>query len=73
MSIKFIHTPAVQLDEDLEDILGKSQATFAMRLTGEHVEQFKQILARGLNTAPPEIWEDWIKLSDALQIPESSN
>lgn len=66
MSIKFIHTPAVRLDEDLEDLLGKSQAVFAMRLTGESIQEFKEILSRGLNTAPPEKWADWIKVSDAL-------
>ena len=35
-------------------------------VSGEHIEQFKEILARGLNTAPPEKWADWIKVSDAL-------
>lgn len=37
-----------------------------IKLNGEHLEQFKEILARGLNTAPPEHWADWIRVSDAL-------
>lgn len=37
-----------------------------IKLNGEHLEQFKEILSRGLNTAPPEKWADWIKISDAL-------
>ena len=35
-------------------------------LTGKEIEQFKEILARGLNTAPPEKFPGWIKFSDDL-------
>lgn len=37
-----------------------------IKLNCEHLEEFKEILSRGLNTAPPEKWADWIKVSDAL-------
>lgn len=35
------------------------------------VQGFKEILARGLNTAPPEKYSDWIALADSLTDPIS--
>ena len=35
-------------------------------LSKKQLQQFKEILARGLNTAPPEKYPDWLKLSDQL-------
>jgi len=38
-------------------------------LEGKEIEEFKEILARGLNTAPPEKYPDWLKLADELAVP----
>jgi len=48
---------------------GKS---FCLMLSPRQLEQFKEILARGLNTAPPERYPDWIALSDQLREQEES-
>lgn len=46
---------------------------FIMCLNAPELEQFKEILARGLNTAPPEKYPDWIALADQLRIQEESS
>jgi len=46
--------------------------SFCLVLTPRHLEQFKEILARGLNTAPPEKYPDWIALSDQLREQEET-
>ena len=43
-----------------------SYITFNLMLTGDSLTQFKEILARGLNTAPPEKYPDWFKLAEQL-------
>ena len=48
---------------------GKS---FCLMLSPRQLEQFKEILARGLNTAPPERYPDWIALSDQLRDQEEA-
>ena len=46
--------------------------SFCLMLSPKQLEQFKEILARGLNTAPPEKYPDWIALSDQLRDQEES-
>ena len=41
--------------------------SFCLMLSPKQLEQFKEVLARGLNTAPPEKYPDWIALSDQLR------
>ena len=41
-------------------------------LASKSLQEFKEILARGLNTAPPEKYPDWIALSDQLRDQEES-
>ena len=48
--------------------IGVGMATII--LTPKQLEQFKEILARGLNTAPPEKYPDWIALADQLRAQE---
>lgn len=36
-------------------------------LSSSSIKEFKEILARGLNTAPPEKYPDWIALADQLR------
>jgi len=49
-------------------IYGRDALTLV--LTGKDIREFKEILARGLNTAPPEKYPDWLKLADKLSAPE---
>lgn len=49
---------------------GKS---FYLMLSPRHLEQFKELLSRGLNTAPPEKYPDWIALADQLRAQEESS
>lgn len=35
-------------------------------ISGESLNQFREILSRALNTAPPEKWAEWVKLSDKI-------
>ena len=48
---------------------GKS---FCLMLSPRHLQEFKEILARGLNTTPPERYPDWIALSDQLREQEET-
>jgi len=50
----------------------RNETQFIMCLNKPELEQFKEILARGLNTAPPEKYPDWIALSDQLRAREES-
>ena len=49
---------------------GKS---FCLTLSQKALIEFKEILARGLNTAPPEKYPDWIALADQLRIQDESS
>lgn len=64
-----IHTrtwgPNLDKDEHGDAIYSECQ-TCQITLTGRSIQEFKEILARGLNTAPPEKWKDWIGLADHL-------
>jgi len=46
--------------------------SFCLMLSPRHLQEFKEILARGLNTAPPEKYPDWIALSDQLRDQEEA-
>ena len=39
-----------------------SYIAFHLMLTEDSFKEFKEILSRGLHTAPPEKWAEWIKL-----------
>lgn len=39
---------------------------FIMCLNAPELQQFKEILDRGLNTAPPDKYPDWYLLADKL-------
>ena len=51
--------------------IGTGMATIV--LSARSLQEFKEILARGLNTAPPEKYPDWIALADKLREQEESS
>lgn len=55
------------LDKDRHgDVIHSECRTCQITLTGDSIKEFKEILARGLNTAPPEKYPEWLKLADKI-------
>ena len=70
-----IHIHEVRkLSKDLAAIMdiAQGESYFELKLSEGSIKEFKEILARGLNTAPPEKYPDWIALSDQLRDQEES-
>ena len=69
MAIKYIHQPVRKAPADEAYLLCDTDELLAIRLTGSHVDQFRNILQRALNCAPPHDpqYADWFALADLLE------